>query len=262
MATKNYVLGRGKLYFDQYAAGTQNLTGERYIGSTPSFGISIESSTLDHMSMEEGVKVNDRSVLLDITRSGTFTTDNVDPKNLSLFLLGDADALTVAGGAITGYTINSVSQDRYYQLGASSTNITGARNVSLVTVQDDTPTTPVTFTVNVDYTVDAELGRLYIVEGGAIVDGTNLVIGYTEAAYTRSQVITSDNIKIEGALRFISFNADGEQGDFFMPYVQISPSGELTLKSDEWQTLPFNLKVMSKDATTSAIYRDGRPYTV
>jgi len=254
MSTQNIVLGRGKLYFDQYAAGTTTLTGERYIGSTTAFAINVTSNMLDHFSMENAIKTNDKSVLLDVNRAGSFTTDNVDSANLAYFLIGDASALTVAGGAVTGSAINDIKQDRYYQIGATTANPTGARKLSAVVVKKGATTA----VLNTDYTLDADLGRIYIKPGSLVLlDGDDITVDYTQAAHTRAQVVTSDT-KIEGALRFISANAQGDQRDFYMPYAVLSPNGDLTLKGDDWQTLAFNLKVMEKGDGSAAIYADGR----
>lgn len=256
MADKNYVLGRGKLYFDQYATGTDTLTGERYIGSTTAFNINVTSNMLDHMSMENAIKVTDKSVLLDTTRAGSFTTDNVNAKNLAYFLLGSENALTVAGATVTGYAIADVKKDHFYQIGASASNPAGVRKVSAVAVKKGAST----LVAGTDYTVDLDLARIYIMPTSAtVVEGDDLTVDYTQTAHTRSQVVSSDTTQIRGALRFISANGQGEQRDFYMPYVEITPNGDLTLKSDDWQTLGFNVKVMAKSDTVAAIYADGRP---
>ena len=52
MADNNYVLGRGKLYFDRFPDGTKTPTGERYFGNTPSFSMSLDSETLDHYNSD------------------------------------------------------------------------------------------------------------------------------------------------------------------------------------------------------------------
>ena len=53
----NQTLGRGKLYFDPFVSGTENTTGERYLGNTPSFGLTVETQEIEHYSAEEGLRV-------------------------------------------------------------------------------------------------------------------------------------------------------------------------------------------------------------
>jgi len=257
LSTNNHSLGRGKIYFNQFAPGTQNLTGERYIGSTSAFGVSSTSDNLDLYPMEDAVVSKAATALLRVERSGSFTTENVDAANLAMFLLGDKSSLTVAGGSITGELHAGVEQGLYYQLGYDAvTNVTGSRNVSSIVVKVGV----VTKVLGADYEVDLSLGRIRILDG-TINTGDDILVDYTEASYNRDQVVTARDKKLEGALRFISYNASGDQKDYFMPYVQLSPSGEFALKGDEWQKLPFNVSILELNATTEAIYVDGRPYT-
>ena len=46
MDNKNYTLGRGKVYFSRFKAGTQIPAGFFYIGNTPEFNLTIESEVL------------------------------------------------------------------------------------------------------------------------------------------------------------------------------------------------------------------------
>lgn len=253
-------LGRGKLYFDKFTPGTKTLTGERYIGNTPEFNLNSESETLDHFNSDEGVRVKDDSVLLQLDRGGSFITDVISPANMALFLLGNATVLAQASGAAIATNKDGVTQDTYYQLGQSTSNPTGDRDVSVVVVKDDTTPTATTFVVNTDYTVDAVRGRIYIVPGGNIDDGTNLRITHTRAAKSRNRIVTAASATIEGALRFIAANPKGDNIDFYMPYVQLAPNGDFALKGDEWQQLPFNVEILKLDPYES-IYADGQPYT-
>lgn len=252
-------LGRGKVYFDKFAPGTKVGTGERYFGNTPEFNLGSESETLDHFNSDEGVRVKDDSVLLQLDRTGNFITDHINPENLALWMLAESSVLLQAAGTAIVHLENDVLQDRYYQIGKTTSNPTGDRDISAVVVTDDAGT-PVTFDVNDDYTVDLVLGRIYIVPGGAIADGTNLEITYTRAARSRNHIVTAAAATIEGALRFIAFNPKGDNIDFYMPYVQLAPNGDFALKGDEWQQLPFSVEILKLNDNTAGIYADGRPY--
>lgn len=258
MANKQYTLGRGRIYFDSFAAGTKNKTGERYFGNTPSFSLTMESETLDHFDSDGGIRVKDDSVLLELNRTGSFTTDNIDVENVALFLLGAASVLAQTATPVVDEQINDVLKDRYYQLGASPTNPSGVRNVSAVTVTV-APSTPAT--LNTDYTIDLTLGLLYIVPTGTIADGSDLLVDYTPAAVSRQRIITAANAAIDGALRFVATNPKGTLLDYYMPYVRLSPNGEYQLKGDEWQQMSFNVDIQKLNDTTESIYVDGRPYT-
>jgi hypothetical protein len=130
----NYTLGRGELWFAPFLPGTQTPRGERYIGNSPEFNITVETENLDHYNSDRGVREKDESIALQTDRNGTFTTDNIDPNNLALFFFGSTTALTVAGGTISGEPIGPVELGLTYQLGTTENNPAGARNVSAVTV--------------------------------------------------------------------------------------------------------------------------------
>jgi hypothetical protein len=250
----NYVLGRGKVFFDPYAPNTTNTTGEDYLGNTPEFSITIESEKLDHFNSDEGVRVKDESVLLELNRTGSFTCDNISPANVARFFLGDADTVTDTGITAGSFTITGAVGGRYYQIG-TDVNPSGVRKVTINTITDGTDP----LVAGTDYTLDSDLGRIYIIPGG-LGDGANINISdYDTAANTRTQIVTAANAEIEGALRFVAFNAQGDQLDYYMPYVRLTPSGDFALKGDEWQVLSFDVEILKKDDTTEAIYIDGRP---
>ena len=253
-------LGRGKLFFAKFTPGTKVHTGFRYIGNTPEFNLNSESETLDHYNSDEGVRVKDDSVLLQLNRTGSFITDSIDVDNLSLFLLGESSIVAQASATAQQYDISGVQQGRHYQIGETALNPSGFRSLTSVSVQNDAAT-PVVYTVNTDYTIDLTLGLLYIIPGGAIANGTNLEVLHSRSAVSRSRIITAASATIEGALKFVAANPKGDNVDFLMPYVQLAPNGDFALKGDEWQQLPFSVEILKLDGRES-IYVDGRPYVV
>lgn len=258
----NLTLGRGELWFSRFKTGTFDPEGERYFGNSPEAAFSIESETLDHFDSDHGVKEKDESVPLSTNRTGSFVTDNIDPENISLFFFGSTSALTVTGATVTGEEINGVIPGLTYQLGATLTNPSGARLIdgsTPPTVTDDTTPSPTSYAEGADYKLNLELGRLEIVKGGAITLGKNLRLGYQTLTSTRPRVISGSN-PISGTLRYIAYNPVGENFDWFMPYVKLTPNGDYALKGDEWQQIPFNIELLKKPGY-EALYIDGRPYT-
>ncbi len=258
MGAENYTLGRGELYFDKFVINTKNKTGERYLGNTPELSRTTESEDLPHYNSDRGVRVKDKSVLLEKTDSGTFVADEINNENVALWFLADVSVRTQAAAATVTQNIaaNRLKPGTYIQLGESQANPTGARNVTVASVTSNPVGT--TFVVLTDYTVDAELGRLYIVPGGGI-DGTDpLIVTYATAASTREQIIVGDGTTIEGAMRFISYNPTGPRRDFFWPYVQLRADGDFAMKGDEWQQLSFAFDILKLDGYATE-YIDGRP---
>lgn len=251
--SNNLVLGRGKVYFDRFATGTLNKTGERYLGSTPAFSVSAETQELDHFSSEEGLQVKDESVTLRIDYSATLTVENIDQDNLALFFFGSAETASIS--AATGEQDDvTVLQGMYYQLGMSAAKPEGVENVSSVAVTGSGGSP--TYTVNTDYTVDEALGRVYIVPGGGISDNTAIEITYNVAAQSQERVISGSAL-IQGALRFISFNGVGGQRNFYMPKVTLRPNGEFALKGEEWQNMGFNIEILQAGSLAN-LFATGR----
>lgn len=252
----NLVLGRGELYFDPFLSGTTTKTGERYIGNTTEININVESDKLDHFSSDRGIREKDRSVILELRRQGSFTTDNMATENLAMFLLGDVSTVTQTAGSVTAEGIPDVIKGRYYQIGVSSGNPQGVRGVSAVAVKKGATA----LVLGTDYSLDVTLGRIKILDGSSTVaNGDDLTVDYTRASNARTRVTTGASAEIKGALRYISYNPEGEQRDLYLPYALITPNGDLAMKGEEWQQASFNIEIQKLDANTAAIYVDGRP---
>lgn len=262
----NYTLGRGEIYFARKDPTTGLLGGERYLGNTPEFNLSFESEELEHYSSDRGIRELDKSVILQITRGGSLITDNIDPKNVALFFFGDTEALTIAQTTVTDEPIAEdlgIEIGMFYQLGTGPNNPSGARKVIYPGASGTAFAAKKGVTALVagtDFVFNAERGRIEFLEGGAVADGDKTVtVTYTVAASTRTRII-SGSAPVEGALRFLSFNPTGSNIDYFLPSVTLSPNGDYALKGDEWQQIPFNVKVL-KPADGEALYADGQSIT-
>ena len=256
---QNYTLGRGKVHFARFQTGTQTPDGFFYIGNTPEFSLNIESETLDHFSSDEGIREKDDSVPLEVNRTGSLTTDNIDPKNVALFFFGSDSTVTQAGVAEQTVTLTDIKAGHSYKLGSTTQNPAGYFGI------DETETFTVqingagaTLVVDVDYTMDFDNGLISFVEGSLIaVDDADVDVTFTVAASTRSRVISGSE-PVEGAMMYITKNPKGSDAVFYLPYVKITPNGDYALKGDEWQQIPLSLEVL-KPTNQEAIYRDGSP---
>lgn len=255
--SKNYTLGRGKLYFGQFRPGTQTPRGERYLGNSPDLSFNATQETLDHYYSDGGIREKDASVILQQDYAGAFVLDDINMANLAMFFLGEAMSVTTATRTVTGETFAGVEMGFSYQLGTSATDPTGVRQVSAVTVNIAPSTALVAGT---DYVVDEVLGRITILDGGTVVDGDDITVDYTVDPSTRDRVI-SKGTSIEGQLRYVAANPAGKNIDYFMASVKITPNGDLSLKGDDWQQVPMNIEILRK-GDLAAIYAEGRPYTI
>ena len=254
--SSNLVLGRGEVYFDRYDPVTGLVAGERYLGATPNLTVSAETQELEHFSAERGLRVKDESVTLSIDITGTVTIEDMSPENLALFFFGTSETATIASA--TGVTEDIVAKTgHYYQLGMTTAKQEGVENVTSVAVVLEPAGANTTLTVDVDYTVDLALGRVYIMPGGAVTDGANVRITYNRSAQTQARVLSGSTL-IQGAMRFISYNGVGTQRNFYMPKVTLRPNGEFALKGDEWQNLALNMEILQPGDALSALIASGR----
>lgn len=249
----NYVLGRGKVYFDRFAPGTKiSQHGARYLGSTQEFSTTSATDVLDHYSSEGGLKVKDASVDLQVNRSGTFNSDNINGSNLAMFFTGDLSNVTQTAATAIEDT-RKLYKDAYFQVGQSSANPAGAFNITNFKVQT-TAATPVVIAQSGNYTIDLATGQLYILpDAPGITDATEYELVFDTTNSTR-EVVISKNQSVYGSIRFVADNAVGKNRDYFLPYVKLSPGGDFALKGDDWQMLPFSMEILKLDALTEPMY--------
>lgn len=249
---QNYTLGRGKIYFSRFRPNSQIPTGFRYIGNTPEFSLTIESENLDHFSSDQGIREKDDSVPLEVTRTGSLITDHIDPENVALFFFGSKETLTVTGSTGLTETFDDIQQGQFYQVGVTNSNLPGVQGIDPITFEVDGAD------AGDDYILHADIGMIEIVVGGGITNGSTLTITYDVRGHTRARVL-SGSAPVEGALKFVAHNPKGENFDYHMPWIKVTPNGDYALKGDEWQQIPFNLEALKPASGGEAIYMNGRP---
>lgn len=256
MASKNLTVGKGEVWFAPFIPGTMNTNGYRLLGNCPEFSLTVEGEDLDHFSSMRGVKEKDGNAQLSRSATGQLNTDDISPENLTIFLMGAQVKLTQASATAVLETFLAVTPGLSYQLGESPTNPSGVREVANVVVKNDATPTPVTYTVDVDYAVDMTLGMVTPLAGGAIASGTNLKITYDITASTRTR-ISSGEVQVEGAMKFIAYNGVGANLDWFFPRIKMKANGDLNLITEEWMSIPFSVEALKKN-DLSLVYCDGR----
>ena len=252
--TNNYVVGKGRLYFDRFALGTRTPTGLKYFGNTPSLTTSRNATTLDHFDSDGGVKQKDDSIDIQTDLGGKFACDNINSANLALFFGGDVTPLTQAAGANALTEVINVKPDTYYQAGVTDTDPDGLRTLAAPTaVLAQTP-----LVLGVDYDFDLSSGMVYIHPTAAVGQGGPLTLGYNLAAAAQ-EVVIEQGSAIYGQLKFVSNNPKGDQRDYFYPYVKLTAGGDLTLKGDQWQQVDFSYEALKLNEQTRRVYVTRRP---
>jgi hypothetical protein len=250
-----YSIPRGIVFFDQFDTNG-NTQGEDDLGNVPGFTINIASENADHYSARSGIREKDQSTLVQIDRTAKMIVDNMSVENVGRWLSADLVEQSQTADPVVDELI-SVIPGKFYQLGRTSSNPAGNRNVTSVVVTDNAGTT--TYVLGTDYNVDLVSGRLQILESGAIVAG-NIKVDYSKPVKTWNQVKTGTSVELAGALRVISDNASGSNRDFYMPSVKMKPSGDFPVITSDTQyvTMEFDVEILTPE-NGSAIYLDDQP---
>lgn len=246
----NYVLGRGRLFFERFAEGQTTPTGqERYLGATSALTTTRNEQTLDHMNLEGGRKRIDRTATLQEDNNGAFTTDDISRENVALWLGGSGTDVVVAPGVGVVDTFEGVQRGTYLQLGISAASPSGARNVTNVVVE--VAGAPVAAADN--FEIDLALGRIYILPTSAgIADDADVEVTFDVVGGTE-HVIIPNGARVEGALRFVADNEEGENQDRYWPHVRLTADGEHSLKGDDWQTMSFNFTSLTRQGQAPVV---------
>lgn len=248
-AADDITLGRGEVYFDPFTTGTTRSGEFKYMGNTPAVALAASTTKLDHFSSDRGLRVKDKSVVLEVNYTGTLETDNMNFGNLAKFFMGSTS--TVSQSSNTGISEGwlTVAAKTLLQLGVTDANPQGVRNVTSVVVVNGA----VTLVLGTDYELDEATGTIHMLTAQTEVDAT-----YDVPAATWERTV-SGGTEVKGALKIISYNPEGTKKDILLPYVTLSPNGDLALKGDDWLKASFNLEVLALNSTTAAVYIDGRP---
>lgn len=266
---KNYVIGKGRLFFDKYAPGSKIGTGERYLGNSPELTSTISQDTLDHIDADQGLNVKDEQVTISNDLTGTFRLDSIEAENIAMWFGGDVDRETIVAATAVTDADRTMKRGLWYQIGVSEATPSGTRKVTNVTFSTVTPgvlpTDPPVVTaiaagdVPANFEIDLDRARVYVELNAPAIDaadGAVIRVKYDQEGVTREIVIAKGQ-EVRGALRFLSANPIGDQRDYYWPYAKITSNGDYALKGDSWQEMSFNYEVLKKDDNTERAYIDG-----
>lgn len=233
----NLVLGKGKLYFDKFGDTPYVGLGERYFGNSPSVTFQVNRDVEPIMSSVGGVLVRTDSVVISEDARATFTTDNMASENVQLWFGAASTGQAAMAGIIQ--TPVTAYQGRSYQLGVTEANPIGRRDFSAISVTRAGVAVP---PLN-NYLVDELGGRVTILPGGGLADGTPVVLVGTALA-TNEVIMVSARTVLTGSLRFVADVSPGMHGkghDYFFPVAELQAAGDYQQKGDTWQELQFNV---------------------
>lgn len=253
----NFTLGRGDLFFAR-KRDDGTFEGERLIGNVPDFKVGVTSQSVKHYNSRRGMKTQDRDVPTQTDYASDFMTDDVNPKNLSALFLGSAAVVAQTALAAQTEVFASVEAGLTYQLGRGGVgHPAGLQKVTITSVKSGDDVT--TYATPADYIADGDLGRVTIVPGGAIADASAIKVHFDRLAASQEQIVAGSKV-VEGYIRFIAYNAEGADIDYYLPATKLSPNGDFAIITDQdWQKLSFKVSI-SADAAGVPIYANGRAY--
>lgn len=268
--TEDYNLGRGTVYFALLDGTTKLPISYRDLGNAPEFSIAVETETLEHQSSRQGLKITDKEVLISQKVTLSLTLDEINFQNLALLLSGTAHddqgpSPATENGAIDGTNGDGmvvldwipaakVELGKWYDL-TSLAEGAGKRmydiDEGLLTLTENGGSA---LTFPTDYTLDLEMGRIFLLTSGVIDDskGLDLLLTADSGARRVDEVRALQITSVVGALKFISenpANAD-KQTEYLFHQVSLKAEGDFSLIGDEFTQMQFTA-VAETQATAS-----------
>lgn len=215
-----YFSGQGNVFLaDRDASG--NPIFFRNIGNVPALKLSLSTDSLDHHESQTGSRLQDLHLVTGNKAELELTLENFTKENLKLLLYGTST--NVAGSTITNESLGTRTVGDIVALAHPLT--------SALSVHDSTGS-PLTLTLNTDYSVDL---------GGGMIKILNLS-GYVQPFKVNYTYATSDIVpafkagtQVERYLKFTGLNtANANNLSYFDLYrVVFDPVADLDIINDE-----------------------------
>jgi hypothetical protein len=226
--TDNYFLGKGALYFDR--RDTNDLaTGELDLGNATNCSLKLDIESKEHFSSRKGVKSRDKIITVSEKWAMKFILEEYSKENLNMAIRGEAPTyLTQTAGAFA--VLKNAKRDRWIDV--------GYRSISAVVVTHGATT----FVANVDYKIDAVVGRVMPLSTGAIYEDEALTITFSYAAISQPKLVPSQRDVI-GFLRFVPNNDVGPWWEAQIWRATLKCDGDINFLADDWGKLSFTADI-------------------
>jgi len=249
--TRDYTLGKGKMLFKK--------DGEdfyRDLGNAPAFTLNVTIDKLEHFSSRSGISVKDLEVITQMTVGGSFTLDEANGENLSMFVMSTgavqndqsvlaAEVLQDVDGTVQIPVAALGSWIPLYTSGGER-----AINMSGVVVENETPVTLEEGIEGVgNYQLDLTAGLIWINadQTGAsvaiVANTTTLDIAADLAAQERSDTAGGTLTTLKGNVLFVGAPPQGRILDV-TGYCSLTPNGDWSLIGEDWMQYTYDIEFL------------------
>lgn len=237
--SRNIYIGTGEVWFDRFDASGLS-TGYRHLGNVSKLEITPSITTIEKKSSMNAARAILQRAITETKMEAALTLDEFEKENVALALLGDASVFTQSSATKTDAALGVAASGRSLNTGYVNITVTAVKHSST------------TYVLGTDYTVDAVSGMIYVVPGGAIVDGDALTWSGSVPAVSSYQVQGLSNGNITGALRFrSSIDAIGPRKVIDIWRLALSPDGALALLGDNFAEIGLKGEILP-DSTKPA----------
>lgn len=245
-STGNLSILKGNVYFRSSSSSPW-----RHLGNAPAFDITPKVDVIEHNTAMSGVKSIDARIPTFKGAEIKITLDETSGYNLAIALFGDhSDFTQTAVTAGTTKTFTDVAVGDTYELGVT--------DVTVATVTDETTPTPVAYTLNTHYRVDAASGLITILAKPAQA-GDDVVVTYGASAVVagdqRSKIKMLKSLAVlEGGFMCAGSNDQGNKFLVKVTKVSLTPSGAIGFISEEIAKIELTGTVLYDSSVPDAPY--------
>ncbi len=251
--------GSGKSYFDRFDANGAP-TGLRMLGDVSTITLTPTVSTTSVTDYTKKTRTTVAIIPQTQSHAIQLVLMETSPKNLALALNGIVSSFTQVGGTITGEVLASTTVAGKPQPGVDMILKTAQRNISAVTVNVTTASTPVVLTMDTDYEIeDASAGLIRILKSSPnypASGATGITANYTAAAVLatagKSTVSGAAVPSITGKLFFAADPVSGRAQDLEAWRVTLTPSSAVNWISDAPTTITLDGQILDDSANHPA----------
>ena len=243
----NVYLGSGYLFAADIDTSGAKTSGWKNLGSLQDVTLSTSSDRTTIFDGSGAVATTLIDAIRDHNVNASATLMNINAQNLSYFLLGPGPQEHTQTANTAKVELHTVSAGEWIQLGTSTGDQKGAREITavanIVTGADGTGTTVAAS----NYKVYPSDGMVYIKPSATINDSKKVTVTYSVPAKTFEYASTpASPVDVRVALKYKESSGTGIGYDVEIPDARLVGEGDISLLSrDTNLTIPLSITINS-----------------